>query len=115
MTECAAALPEGWFWSDEDDRSRLSDEYMREMPPIHPLAGIRIQVVAHREGNDDILVRCLDEPDHVAVVHLSWRGREEIANHRTAEYAGTFRGFIAWARDTYGVGLHPHRAPDDWF
>jgi hypothetical protein len=100
-----ALLPKGWFWSDHDDQKHLSAEYALELPPIHPLAGIQVEVVAHRTGNDDILVRCLGIPDQVAVVHLSWLGREETDNHPAVEYIGPFTGFVAWELETYGVGI----------
>lgn len=112
MPESSAIfLPKGWFWSDQDDRKHLSAEYALELPPIHPLAGKRVEVVAHRTGNDDILVRCSDMPDHVAVVHLSWLGREETDNHPTVEYIGSFSGFVAWELETYGVGIDAGNGP----
>ncbi|MGB4812821.1 MAG: hypothetical protein WBP13_10150 [Methylophilaceae bacterium] len=101
----AASLPQGWFWSNDDDQMLLFAEYAAELPPIHPLVDIKIQVIAHREGTDDILVCYVEQPDHVAVVHLSWSGREEIANHPTVEYIGTYAGFITWEFESYGVGL----------
>jgi len=104
-------LPQGWFWSSHDDQARLFAEYTRELPSVHPLADVPVQVLAHREGNDDILVRCSDRQDHVAVVHLSWTGREELANHPTLEYSGSFAGFVTWELETYGVGLSCSNGP----
>ncbi|MBD9479091.1 hypothetical protein [Pseudoxanthomonas sp. PXM02] len=98
-------LPEGWFWSNPGDQERLFAEYARELPSVHPLANTSVHVIAHRKGNDDILVRWLDGQDRVAVVHLSWIGREERANHPIVEYVGSFSGFITWEFETYGVGL----------
>jgi hypothetical protein len=102
---CATLLPTGWFWSTQDEQKHLAAEYALELPPIHLLAGKRVEVVAHRTGNDDILVRCIDMPDEVAVVHLSWLGRQERDNHPWVEYIGSFSGFLAWELETYGVGV----------
>ncbi len=106
MSEYSAALlPEGWLWSNQDDQKHLAAEYALELPPIHPLAGKQIEVLAHRIGNDDILVRCLDARDQVAVVHLTWLCRREIDNHPVVEYLGSFSGFVAWELETYGLGV----------
>lgn len=99
------SLPRGWLWSTQDDQQRLLAEYATELPSVHPLANTQVQVIAHREGSDDILVRCPDSQDRVAVVHLTWIGREEMANHPTLEYVGSFTGFVKWELETYGVGL----------
>ena len=106
MSESSAALlPRGWFWSTQNDQKNLAAEYAVELPPIHPLAGKKVEVVAHRTRNDDILVRCLEMPDQFAVVHLTWLGREERDNHPNVEYIGSFSGFVSWELETYGVGI----------
>ena len=112
-----ADLPEGWF----DDPAEIHDkylEYFRELPgskpQIHPLAGVPVVVVAYRQGNDDILLRLLKSvtiksselkgetlvrelnSGDFCVVHLSWLQRQEVADHPTLEFAGSFEEFLAW-------------------
>jgi hypothetical protein len=107
-------LPEGWF-DDPEEIHEKHLEYFRELPgskpQLHPLAGVPVVVVAYREGNDDILVRLLrsvqlDSADHKSakelasgdfcVVHLTWSLRQEVADHPTLEFAGSFEAFMAW-------------------
>jgi hypothetical protein len=107
-------LPEGWF----DDPAEIHDkylEYFRELPGVkpqsHPLAGVPVVVVAYREGNDDILLRLLKpvtidfvenkvsaqlNSGDFCVVHLSWSQRQEVADHPTLEFVGSFEEFLAW-------------------
>jgi hypothetical protein len=107
-------LPEGWF----DDPGEIHDkslEYFRELPSIspqeHPLAGVPVVVVAYREGNDDILLRLLKSvtipssnnknpaeltSGDFCVVHLTWSQRQEVADHPTLEFSGSFEEFLAW-------------------
>ena len=118
-------LPEGWF----DDPAEIHDkslEYFREVPGSkrhrHPLSGVPIVVVAYREGNDDILLRLLKSvtvpssnnknpaeltSSDYCVVHLTWSGRREVADHPPLEFAGSFEEFVAW-EDAWGTPRH-HR------
>jgi hypothetical protein len=90
-------LPEGWFASDPTRSASLLGELEREVPPGHLLHGVRIEVVAHREGTDDILCRQLDEPSRFTVIHLSWLGHEEIdTQHPAVEADGDFDSFLAY-------------------
>ena len=52
----------------------------------------RVEVVAHREGTDDILCRHLDELSRFTVVHLTWLGREEIDTQHPAVEADALLG-----------------------
>jgi hypothetical protein len=116
-------LPEGWF----DDPVEIHEkylEYFRELPgskpQLHPLTGVPIVVVAYREGNDDILVRLLKSvtipssntkapldftSGDYCVVHLTWSHRQEVADHPTLEFAGSFEAFVAW-EDAWGTPAH---------
>jgi hypothetical protein len=107
-------LPEGWF----DNPGELHDkylEYFRELPNLKPqrhvLAGVPVVVVAYREGNDDILLRLIKSvtislknnkvssqlnSGDFCVVHLTWSQRQEVADHPTLEFSGTFEEFVAW-------------------
>jgi hypothetical protein len=110
-------LPEGWF-DDPTEIHAKHLEYFRELPGVnpqlHPLAGVPVVVVAYREGNDDILLRLLKSvtitsfglkgeasvqeltSGDFCVVHLSWSHRQEIVDHPTLEFAGSFEAFLAW-------------------
>jgi hypothetical protein len=97
MSELTLDLPEGWFLSDEATRTDLEREYSLELPPIHPLAGVPVRVIADRQGmNDDILVQHLNELDRFSVVHLSWVGRQEVPDFPCVDFDGSFADFIAW-------------------
>ena len=109
--------PEGWF----DDPAEIHEkylEYFRELPGLkpqpHALAGMPVQVIAYREGNDDILLRVLKSmrvpsrgvkgeatvriltSGDVCVVHLTWSQRREVTDFPTLEFAGSFEEFLAW-------------------
>ncbi len=72
-------LPEGWSRSDAEESALRHAELLRELAPGHALYGVAVDVVAHREGTDDILCRHHLEPDRLTVVHLTWRGSPELA------------------------------------
>ena len=74
-----ALLPEGWFLSTAEESALNHAELLRELAPGHLLYDTALDVVAHREGTDDILCRHHSEPDRLTVVHLTWRGGPEIA------------------------------------
>jgi hypothetical protein len=73
-----ALLPEGWFPTTGEESALHHAELLRELAPGHLLYDTVIDVVAHREGTDDILCRHHSEPDRLTVVHLTWRGSPEI-------------------------------------
>ncbi len=90
-------LPEGWFPSDPNHAGALYDELQKELPPGHILYRRGVEVIAHRDGTDDILCRHLEEPERFTVIHLSWLGREEINDqHPWVEADGDFADFIAY-------------------
>ena len=113
--------PEGWF-NDAAEIHEKYLEYFRELPSLkpqaHALAGVPVQVIAYREGNDDILLRVLKSvrvpsrglkgeatlralvSGDVCVVHLTWSQRREVADHPTLEFAGSFEEFLA-SEDTW--------------
>lgn len=92
-------LPEGWFISDAGTAARLQHELHTELPPGHPLHGLALRVVAHREGSDDILCHHADEPDRYTVVHLSWiMKREGDPRFPGIEADGDFAAFLAYER-----------------
>lgn len=56
---------------------RLQAELAAEVGREHPLYGRDMQAVAVRQDCDDVLFVSVDEPQVVAVVHLTWSGRSE--------------------------------------
>ena len=101
------SLPQGWDWSQEPEKAVLSAEYLLELPEVHPRAESPVEVVAHRDGNDDILVRHCNHEDRVSVVHLTWRQAKELPNHPTVEFTGPHTEFLAWELRRYGVSPKP--------
>jgi hypothetical protein len=90
-------LPAGWFASDPKRAASLLAELEREVAPGHVLHRVRVEVVAHREGTDDILCRHLDDRFRFTVIHLTWHRREEIdAQHPAVEADGYFDSFLAY-------------------
>ena len=88
-------LPEGWYISADERLESLQREYEVELPAEHPLAGIPVRVIAHRNATDDVLVLHLNT-DLLSVVHLTWRMKREFPNFPTVEFTGSFAGFLAW-------------------
>jgi hypothetical protein len=56
---------------------RLQTELAAEVGSDHPLYGRDMRAVAVRQDCDDVLFVSVDEPQVVAVVHLTWSGRPE--------------------------------------
>lgn len=56
---------------------RLQTELAAEVGRDHPLYGRDMRAVAVRHDCDDVLFVSVDEPQVVAVVHLTWSGRPE--------------------------------------
>ena len=62
----------------------LQEEITKELNESHPLFGKRIEVVAKREDNDDILV-CLADRS-LATVHLTWSSQKEAYPYPRTEF-----------------------------
>ncbi len=105
-----SVLPEGWF-NDPDEVHEKHLEYFRELPPLNPqlhvLAGIPVRLLGYRNGNDDILLQLLNS-DNFCVVHLTYLGRQEIADHPMLEFSGSFEELLAWD-EGWGKLEHPRR------
>ncbi len=92
-------LPDGWFPSDPEHAANFHAELCRELPTGHMLYGVPVEVVAHRQGTDDILCRHVEDYDRLTVIHLTWLMREEIEpNHPTIEFDGNINDFYAYER-----------------
>ncbi|MFK8845185.1 hypothetical protein [Streptomyces sp. Ac-502] len=69
-------LPAPW-WVPDGGLHGLERELHRELPPGHPLYGLRVRAVARCEACDDVLFAVIDRPFRWSVVHLTWSGRQE--------------------------------------
>ena len=87
-------LPEGWYKAEGEEGEHLQREYDTELPNEHPLVGIPVRLIAHYDGNDDVLLEHLNS-ELVSVVHLTWRMAKEVPNHPTLEFTGSFAEFLA--------------------
>jgi len=56
---------------------RLQTELAAEVGRDHPLYGLDMRAVAVRRDCDAVLFVSVDEPQIIAVVHLTWSGRPE--------------------------------------
>jgi hypothetical protein len=79
---------------DGDARSAFEAELLRELQQGHRLFGIPVKAVARRRDLDDALFELLDGTGRVAVVHLTWQGKQKPPWPSTT----IFEGFEAWAR-----------------
>jgi hypothetical protein len=103
MNTLPATLPEGWFPSDSEEAARFYRELQKELPPGHLLFEVPVEVVAHRDGTDDILCRHSLHQGRFTVIHLSWSMRQEIdANHPHVEVDGDFTDFLSYEASFYG-------------
>lgn len=96
-------LPAGWEYANGKKQQALLVEYQLELPTVHPLHGVDIDVIAYRDGNDDILLKQTQETDCVSVVHLTWAMQKEFANFPRVEFSGSFQEFVQWEYLMYGA------------
>lgn len=71
------------YWNvlemDENSIQTLLNEFKLELPDNHLLKGEKIDLVAKKTNNDDIVLE-LDD-GRIAVVHLTWKSRKEIEGY----------------------------------
>ena len=102
MKTLPSQLPAGWFISPPIRAAEFHDELQRELPDGHLLHKVPLEVVAHREGTDDILCQHQACPNRFSVVHLSWIGKAEgDALHPTVEFDGSFEAFLDYEAQFY--------------
>ena len=89
------SLPEPWHLPEGEEFETLLHEFHLELPPVHLLAVVSVELAGH-DGNDDILLRHVQHKDLFTVVHLSWLGKEELPNHPWVEFTGTLMEFRNW-------------------
>ena len=68
---------EPWF-AVGSDALPLQRELASELGPRHPLKGREMRAVARRQDCDDVLFVSVDDPQVVAVVHLTYANRPEV-------------------------------------
>ncbi|MEU8739990.1 hypothetical protein ACFYPK_19860 [Streptomyces halstedii] len=78
------------------DHTALSRELKTELHPAHPFFGASLEVIAHRQTNDDVLCHHLDTPARYSVLHLTWSGREEIRDCPTIDADGEWPHIVAY-------------------
>lgn len=66
-----------WMPVPESSAEVITAELDRELAPSHPLSGRGARVVARRCDKHDVLCTVADDPECVALVHLSWSGKRE--------------------------------------
>jgi len=94
-----AKLPDGGFLSDQEQAANFHAELSRELPLGYMLYRVPVEVVAHREGSDEILFRHVENNERLTVIHLTWLMREESGpNHPTVEVDGDIHDFYAYDR-----------------
>ena len=74
-------------WESVDDLATgLENELAKELHSDHNLFGKTVKAVAKRIDRDDVLFQ-LSEENKYAVVHLTWKGRQEdIAQYPTTKF-----------------------------
>ncbi|MXV50771.1 hypothetical protein GS399_07280 [Pedobacter sp. HMF7647] len=70
-------LPEPWYWTEQD----LNEQLASELSFRHILYEKKVQTLARRGDNDDVLFRVFNSEFKYAVVHLSWSGSINKEGH----------------------------------
>jgi len=88
-----------------DCRALLFAELEREVDSVHPLHGLTATAVGARKDNDDVLFVLADGP--LAVVHLTWIGKQDRSPWPTTDLYPTVEAFVLdrMMRDHAGWGF----------
>jgi len=82
-----------WHPIERDDQRRALDaELQRELAPSHPLHGLKATAIACRQDNDDVLFSLTD--GRVAVVHLTWIGKQDRPPWPAADFYTSTDAFV---------------------
>lgn len=96
-------LPEGWLACDAEAAAKLHKELQTELPDGHALHGLALELVARRDGSDDVLCRHPHGPERYTVVHLTWAMRQEAdPRFPSVEADGDFAAFLEYGRGLCG-------------
>jgi hypothetical protein len=66
-------IPEEWALLARNERGQVLAELRRELGPGHLLRGRALFPLAWRRSTDDVLIRAVEAPEPLWVVHLTWR------------------------------------------
>jgi len=69
-------LLEPWY-SLVDPEPRLGQELYKEISKNHILYGEKVNAIARRRDNDDVLFELIDSKNKYAIVHLTWKSKIE--------------------------------------
>ena len=87
-----------WGHCPQDIAAAAEAELLREVPPGHPLRGVRVRALAQRRDCDDVLFEIAASPaGRFAVVHLTWSGRED--QHASFPSTTFYDSLDTWRRD----------------
>jgi hypothetical protein len=95
-TSAGTSLLSPWESIRESNEAanNLHKELQRELAPDHALYGKRVEAIARRIDNDDVLFKMLDDSNQYVVVHLTWTGDKE--NNIEFPWATFFPNFETW-------------------
>lgn len=71
---------EPWYPVDDDEKIALEKEFKKELHTDHILNGKQLTLIGRRCDQDDVLFSLIGS-DEVAVVHLTWSGRNESGRY----------------------------------
>ncbi|WP_141918591.1 hypothetical protein [Klugiella xanthotipulae] len=78
------------------DHTVLQQELEVELHPNHPFFGARLEVIAHRLSNDDVVCRHAETPDRFSILHLTWSRRPEVGVCSRIEADGRWGHILAY-------------------
>lgn len=84
----------GWLEPWQSVKPGLESELAREVGSQHPLHNRRAIAVARRHDCDDVLFFLPDGPSFLAVVHLSWHGREQNPQWPWTEFYSSLEDWV---------------------
>jgi hypothetical protein len=96
-------IPKEWGWC------YLKAHFAQILHPMleHELPQTNLtllEMVAYHQGQDDLLLLCLDHPDRFLVVKLSWtRKKRNGGKHRPVVFDGPFSEFAAKEQKRYAI------------
>jgi hypothetical protein len=93
-------LPPGWDVVGEK-AAVLEAELQRELPASPELAGHRFKAIAVAVNSDDVLLDLIDQPENVAVVHLTWSRHPQQTPWPSTV---VFESFEDWRRSLQSLG-----------
>jgi hypothetical protein len=70
---------EPWYFVVSD--GSLEKELSNEVGHEHILYGRELVAVARKDGYDDVLFYFKYEPNSLAMVHITWKGKQEFEPH----------------------------------